>query len=931
MISRWFLLLWLFVGYASANPLSVAVFYGANPPIDELQAFDVAVVEPEHVSDSQLNAQRQTQLFAYVSVGEVAPHRSYFQKIPTSWRLGSNANWGSVVIDQSQSEWPAFYAEQVIKPLWDKGYRGFFLDTLDSYQLFAKSDEQRASQEAGMIAVVRELRQRFPNIKLIFNRGFEILPKVHGEVFAVAIESLFQSWNAARQSYQEVNESDRSWLLDRIKTIQTDYQLPVLIIDYVAPHDRELARQTANKIRQLNLTPWVTDGALSMLGIGEVEVLPRKVLMIYNGANNEFELFETYAARFGTLPLNYLGYSVEYLDARKALPSELLTGRYAGVVVWLDKSPEKEGAALVSWLQQQTVTGVPVLVLGEMNFLLSENPANFFGLTPLSDNKRTQKLSIKYRSDLATFEASPLLDRTAFYPLHAKNSQVLLSIENERQELQEAVAITPWGGYAASPQPMMFLPQIQSGGNLEAQSRWVVNPIELFRQALRLPDMPVPDLSTESGRRMLMAHVDGDGFSSRAELPGQPYASQVMLDRILKKYPLPITVSIVQAEISKEGLSPLDSHSLEHIAKAMFALPHVEIASHSYSHPFFWQQNAPRKKSFDHSNVKIDDSEGWYRLMIPGYDFDINNEIVGSLTYIRNELAPKNKQVNTFLWTGNCNPGIDALEIVSKNGILAMNGGDTLITKSAPSISLVAPIGVQKGALFQVYAPNQNENVYTNDWAGPYNGYERVIETFTLTDTPYRLKPMDIYFHIYSASKVASLNALEKVIGWSLQQEVTPVLVTEYIEKVRDFNHMVVARSAEGWQIKGANKLRQLRMPLSLGMPELSQGIAGFNQYNNSRYVHLAQADATIRLARAASAVPYLVSANAKITSITRTDKRMQLGLQGHVPIQFELSMPSGCEVSAEGVPLRSSSYQGKVGRFAVSADVIKKLRVDCK
>ena len=47
-----------------------------------------------------------------------------------------------------------FFTNQVITPLWQQGYRGFFLDTLDSYQLVAKTPEARARQEAGLIAAI---------------------------------------------------------------------------------------------------------------------------------------------------------------------------------------------------------------------------------------------------------------------------------------------------------------------------------------------------------------------------------------------------------------------------------------------------------------------------------------------------------------------------------------------------------------------------------------------------------------------------------------------------------------------------------------------------------------------------------------------------------------------------------------------------------
>ncbi|NCP41347.1 MAG: hypothetical protein GW848_12750, partial [Rhodoferax sp.] len=164
---------------ASASQPGMAVFYGDNPPWDELHAFDMVVVEPLHVPDPKPFANRRTALFAYVSLGEVDPDRPYAADIPDAWQLGKNAAWGSIVLDQAQHGWPDFFVDRVIKPLWDAGYRDFFLDTLDSYQFYAKTAGERSRQEAGLVTAIRALKQRYPQARLIFNRGFEILPQVH--------------------------------------------------------------------------------------------------------------------------------------------------------------------------------------------------------------------------------------------------------------------------------------------------------------------------------------------------------------------------------------------------------------------------------------------------------------------------------------------------------------------------------------------------------------------------------------------------------------------------------------------------------------------------------------------------------------------------------------------------------------------------------
>lgn len=251
---------------------SVAFFYGEQVPVEALSAFDAVVVEPDSGFDPAAQQGGHASWFAYVSVGEVTPQRQYYAALPKAWLIGRNAAWESKVVDQDAPGWPAFYVKQVIAPLWRRGYRGFFLDTLDSYQLIAKTDAARQRQQAGLVAVIRAIKARYPQALLMFNRGFEILPQVHDLVYAVAFESLYNGWDQGKQRYTEVPQADRSWLLGQAKLIRERYGLPVIAIDYCAPGDRQCARETAQKICKDGLVPYVTDGALQTVGAGRAGI-----------------------------------------------------------------------------------------------------------------------------------------------------------------------------------------------------------------------------------------------------------------------------------------------------------------------------------------------------------------------------------------------------------------------------------------------------------------------------------------------------------------------------------------------------------------------------------------------------------------------------------------------------------------------------------
>ena len=240
----------------------VAFYYGATPPVEVLSSYVIAVLEADSGFAPREHPLPDTRWYAYASVGEVTPHRRYYRDIPADWFVGHNTAWASHIVDQSVPGWPAFFVRHVIDPLWDRGYRGFFLDTLDSYQLAAKSDASRTQQREGIVRVIRAIKKRYPQARLILNRGFELLPDVHDDIEAIAFESLFNGWDQSHQRYVTVPDNDRAWLLGQARVVRERYDLPVVAIDYCAPEDDPCARSSIEQTRALGLIPYVTDGAL---------------------------------------------------------------------------------------------------------------------------------------------------------------------------------------------------------------------------------------------------------------------------------------------------------------------------------------------------------------------------------------------------------------------------------------------------------------------------------------------------------------------------------------------------------------------------------------------------------------------------------------------------------------------------------------------
>ena len=891
-----FVCLVLACGAQAATP-AVALYYGHDIPLSEFRTFDLVVMDPDHRAHDIRALQSGTQAYAYVSVTEVQPTRAYYADIAADWKLARNQDWQSDVIDQSVAAWPDFFANRVVAPLWERGFRGFFLDTLDSYRLAEKFDEQ--AQQQGLVRVIDTLHQSFPGIQLILNRGFDILPQVQGKVAMVAAESLYQRWNARSQRYEEVPEQDRQWLLGQLRDIQQRDGLPVLAIDYVAPHDRALTRATAEKIRADGFIPWVTDARLATMGIGSIEPVPRRVLVLYNGDESP-ALNYSNAHRFLQMPLNHMGYVTDYADVRQSLPAQVLRDRYAGVVSWFSGfMPEARRKDVSQWLQPRLAEGMPLAVVGDWGMVPDRALARSLGLaspTPdVSGALRGGSMHSMMGQETTPQTPGRQSELVQLRPEMARQSQALVEARDAKDKAFVGGAITPWGGFILDPHVLYEIPGTDD-------ARWVVDPFAFLQQALRLPPLPVPDTTTENGRRLLLAHVDGDGFNSLAEFAGSPPAAQVLLKQVFEKYRIPQTMSIVEAEVSPQGLSPQLSPRLEDIARQMFRLPHIEVASHTYTHPFLWDSSV-RHGVFD------DNPYAARSLTIPGYSMDLTREIVGSSRYINERLAPQGKAVKILQWSGDTAPSAQALEIAYRAGLLNLNGGDTSINRANPSLTAIGSLGIRKNGYLQVYAPITNENIYTNLWTGPFYGFERAIDTFEMTDKPRRIKPVGIYYHTYSASKPAALRALHKVYDWALAQPLYPVQASDFVTKVQDFFDYAIARDGNGWRLRSSNgALRTVRLPAALGLPQLSasRAIAGWRQGSEGSYVHLSGPAALLQTSQQPDTTPYLSEANARLTEWQAQDggRRVQFKLQGHVPLEFALANAQSCQIRADQRPL---------------------------
>lgn len=876
----------------ASSPESVAFHYGQQPPVELLRHHDWAVIDPGAQADpAEL---RPAVPIAYVALGEVHPGAPWAPDIDPTWVLGSNPDWGGRILDLAADGWSAYLLEKVLPELWARGFRGFFFDALDSHRMVKTEPEEDRIRWDGLNRLIAAIRRRFPDAVIVLNRGFEILEQVAPIVDGVAAESLFAGFVPAERRYRPVPEADRAWLLERLDRAR-ELGLVTVAIDYLPPADRAGARRVARRIAELGHRPWVAPGELDGLGVGVRESLPRLVWLLHD-SEAEPDLAFSAVHRFLAKPLEYLGLVPIYLDVRKPLPDRRIAGEVAGVVAWLGGAPLARPAPLRRFLLKQVEDGIPLVLFGALGEEADDRLLERLGLAR-SRVSPGEELEAVATHAIARFEAAPprpLLGVSAVRPV-GEGIVPLIEVGPATP-----VLLAPWGGLALQPYAV--------ADGASGEGRWVIDPFAFFERALRLEPAPMLDPTTENGRRLLIAHVDGDGAPSRAELPGRPLAIAAFRTEVLERYRIPHLVSVVEGEIAPHGLFPDLSAELEAEARRIFRLPHVEPASHGFSHPFDWGRFEAGEPA---------------HLGVPGGTPSLEREIRGSLEYVA---ALAGRPARAFLWTGDALPGARSLALAREAGVVAMNGGLTVATKSRASVTHVSPMARPvKGAFasaseappargeLHVYAPMMNENVYTDGWRGPFWGYRRAIETFDFTERSRRLAPLGIYVHFYSATKKASLAALHDVYRDALSRSPIAVPASTWPDRVRGFRRATLSVDLAGrYRVLDAEPVRTLRVPAELGDIDLdaSEGVLGSRDTEVGRFLHLdGRARASLAFGRARG--PRLVEASAEIRTATRTQGRLDLVFSGSGPVELTVAGVRRCAPrpigrTPEGLKLRT-------------------------
>ena len=612
------------------------------------------------------------------------------------------------------------------------------------------------------------------------------------------------------------------------------------------------------------------------------EPVRREILAIYD-SREEPRPDQTRIHRFAEMPLNHLGFIVSFWDLSTGMPSAERTADLRGIITWFRRAPP---AAFYRWGQEQVRRGVRMVVLGDSGL-----PS---GTTSLADANRlfaeigfglsgglvdiTYGTRILHRDQLIGFER-PLDPVLPAFPIVGTfgpdvSSHLILEHREGNLVLASSVALTSnRGGYVANG---YFVYEEPGTG----RTKWIIDPFAFFQKAFGSERMPIPDVTTLSGRRTWFSHIDGDGWNNVSRVEAYrdkpTIAATVILRELIAPYPdLPVAVGVIGADIDEKYGTP---EAGRQTARELYALPQVEVATHSYTHPYQWSffENYDRKleerligpDETEWKSVLADRARRFARLIFPGlvrksaetegkfvdedppraysdFPFDLDQETRGAITAAE-EMAPDGKRGTLYLWSGGAEPFEGAIAQTRRLGLRNLNGGDSRYDADYPSISYLAPISRVAGAERQVYAANANDYIYITDGNGRDHGFLHLEATINATENPRRLKPINVYYHMFAGERAAQLAGVRHHLDSARQALLTPIATSHYAA-IADgfFSTEMQALGDQSWLIRNRGALQTVRFDDAADLAvdfSRSVGVLGQRKKGTTLYVALDEA-----------------------------------------------------------------------------------------
>lgn len=251
------------------KPVKWIVYFGEKLKPTDLKDVDVAMVEPDHVDLTKFKDIKTT-LIGYISLGEADETRPYWEKIKHKpYIIEPNPNWpGDIRVDMRNKEWQSLLLNEIIPSILNKGYKGLFLDTVDTAIYFEETQPKKfAGAKQAMIDLVKAIRKKFPDAILLPNNGLEFLQAYGDEIDGIIVEDLYTKYDFQKKKSKltpkhEMHQKEE--MLDQFK--KKHAKKPIYNILYETSDKTDLAKYAISRSKQKQYEWYVTTVDLYHIG-----------------------------------------------------------------------------------------------------------------------------------------------------------------------------------------------------------------------------------------------------------------------------------------------------------------------------------------------------------------------------------------------------------------------------------------------------------------------------------------------------------------------------------------------------------------------------------------------------------------------------------------------------------------------------------------
>lgn len=220
--------------------------------------YDLVVFDAEHHPDFR-TLQPHTMVLGYLSIGEVHGHSPYVNELKAAGAiLSRNPKWDSYIVDPRNKAWRDLILTQKIPAMVAQGFDGLMLDTIDSpLNLDAGRAEDQAIYSASA-KLIRDIRVQFPNMKIMLNRGFELLGPVGKYIDYALAESTFSKLDNNGRNPTIWDHSAQRPIVEMLRrAMKQNPQLKIYTLDYWDMNDVQGVQFVYQVQRMRGFIPYV--------------------------------------------------------------------------------------------------------------------------------------------------------------------------------------------------------------------------------------------------------------------------------------------------------------------------------------------------------------------------------------------------------------------------------------------------------------------------------------------------------------------------------------------------------------------------------------------------------------------------------------------------------------------------------------------------